>query len=103
MPHFIIDCSPGILQQKSAGELMQTVYKAAESTGLFAPNDIKVRIRPYEQYLLGEGKNQLPSYFWIHYGRTQYRTKVQFITTYHFQAFRTGAGYFLPVNQHFRF
>ena len=78
MPHFIIDCSPGILQQKSAGELMQTVYEAAESTGLFAPNDIKVRIRPYEQYMLGEGKtNFLHIFGYIMEGRnTEQKSKL---------------------------
>lgn len=35
---------------------MRTVYDVAEASGLFAANDIKVRIRPYEHYMLGEGK-----------------------------------------------
>ena len=35
---------------------MQAVYEAAEATGLFAPNDIKVRLRPYRYFKLGEGK-----------------------------------------------
>lgn len=56
MPHFIIDCSHTILQQKTADELMNTVYETAEKTGLFAPNDIKVRLRSFEHYKLGEGK-----------------------------------------------
>lgn len=56
MPHFIIDCSPNILQQRTAGEIMNAVYEAAESTGLFADNDIKVRLRPFEHFLLGQDK-----------------------------------------------
>jgi len=56
MPHFIIDCSPDIIKQKSPDEIMQAVYDTAESTGLFAENDIKVRIRPYEYFLLGKDK-----------------------------------------------
>ena len=35
---------------------MQEVYDAAEGTGLFAPNDIKVRLRPYQYFKLGENK-----------------------------------------------
>lgn len=56
MPHFIIDCSENIIQQRSPDEIMQAVYDAAEGTGLFAENDIKVRLRPYEYFKLGEDK-----------------------------------------------
>jgi len=56
MPHFIIDCSENILQQKSPDEIMQAVYDTAEVTGLFAQNDIKVRLRPYQYFKLGENK-----------------------------------------------
>ncbi len=35
---------------------MQAVYEVAEATGLFAANDIKVRLRPYQYFRLGEGK-----------------------------------------------
>jgi 5-carboxymethyl-2-hydroxymuconate isomerase len=56
MPHFIIDCSPEILQQKSPEEIMQAVYDTAASTGLFAEDDIKVRICPYEYFMLGKNK-----------------------------------------------
>ncbi len=56
MPHFIIDCSENIIQQKPPEEIMQTVYDAAESTGLFADNDIKVRIHPYKYFKFGKNK-----------------------------------------------
>lgn len=56
MPHFIIDCSENIIEQKSPEEIMQAVYDAAEATGLFAENDIKVRLRPFRYFKLGEGK-----------------------------------------------
>ena len=56
MPHFIIDCSENVFQQKSPDEIMQAVYEAAEATGLFAANDIKVRLRPYRYFKLGEDK-----------------------------------------------
>lgn len=35
---------------------MQAVYEVADATGLFAKNDIKVRINPYTYYKLGENK-----------------------------------------------
>ena len=56
MPHFIIDCSENIIQQRSPEDIMQAVYEVAEATGLFAANDIKVRLRPYQYFKLGEGK-----------------------------------------------
>jgi 5-carboxymethyl-2-hydroxymuconate isomerase len=56
MPHFIIECSENIVRQKSADDIMQTVYDAAEATGLFAANDIKVRLRPFQYFKLGAGK-----------------------------------------------
>lgn len=56
MPHFIIDCSENIIQQKTPKEIMQAVYTVAEDTGLFAENDIKVRIRPFQYFLLGKNK-----------------------------------------------
>jgi 5-carboxymethyl-2-hydroxymuconate isomerase len=57
MPHFIIDCSENIIEQKSPEEIMQAVYDVAEATGLFAVNDIKVRLRPYQYFKLGKGKS----------------------------------------------
>ena len=56
MPHFIIDCSENIIQQKSPDDIMQAVYDVAEAVGLFAANDIKVRLRPYRYFKLGTGK-----------------------------------------------
>ena len=56
MPHFVIDCSENVIEQKTPEEIMQTVYDVAESTGLFAENDIKVRISPYKYYKLGKTK-----------------------------------------------
>lgn len=57
MPHFIIECSQNLVKERSAVTILDTVYKTAESTGLFAPNDIKVRISAYSDYQLGKGKD----------------------------------------------
>lgn len=56
MPHFIIDCSQNIIQERTPDEIMNAVYEVANSTSLFAANDIKVRLRPFQYYKLGEGK-----------------------------------------------
>lgn len=56
MPHFIIDCSESVVQQKSPDEIMQAVYDVAEASGLFAANDIKVRLRPFQYFKLGKDK-----------------------------------------------
>ncbi|MDV7699380.1 5-carboxymethyl-2-hydroxymuconate Delta-isomerase [Chryseobacterium soli] len=57
MPHFIIECSKNILQQRTPEEIMNVVYETADSSGLFALNDIKVRLLPYEYYRLGDQKD----------------------------------------------
>jgi len=57
MPHFVIEFSKNLLAQQPAEVIMNTVYDAAVSTGLFAENDVKVRINCYEHYKLGEGKD----------------------------------------------
>jgi len=38
-------------------ELMDTVYDTADATGIFATNDIKVRIQSYQHYKLGNNKS----------------------------------------------
>ena len=56
MPHFIIECSADIIEQRSPDDIMRAVYETAEASGLFAENDIKVRLNPYRYYKLGETK-----------------------------------------------
>ena len=53
MPHFVIDCSEQIIKLKSPQEIIQNVYITAESTGLFLPEEIKVRINPFQYYTTG--------------------------------------------------
>ncbi len=53
MPHFIIDCSENIIRMKAPEEIISAVYMSAESTGLFAKGDIKVRINPFQYYSVG--------------------------------------------------
>lgn len=71
MPHFVIECSENILWMKPVGDIMGVVYEAAESSALFAKNDIKVRIHSYSQYQLGDGKDSFLHVFgYIMQGRT---------------------------------
>jgi 5-carboxymethyl-2-hydroxymuconate isomerase len=63
MPHFIIECSENVIQQKSPDEIMQAVYDVAEATGLFAENDIKIRLRPYQYFQLGKNKKDFMHIF----------------------------------------
>ncbi|MFH6994147.1 5-carboxymethyl-2-hydroxymuconate Delta-isomerase [Flavobacterium sp. FlaQc-48] len=57
MPHFIIDCSENVIHLKSADDIMQEVFDAAMSTGLFTESEIKVRINPFSYYNNGNSLN----------------------------------------------
>lgn len=57
MPHFVIDCSEKVVNQESPQKIMQAVHSTAFATGLFSEGDIKVRINPFSQYLVG-GKTE---------------------------------------------
>lgn len=71
MPHFVIDCSENILNLQSPQEIMQEVYNAAESTGIFDEGDIKVRINPFQYYNTGNTQNDFIHIFgYILEGRT---------------------------------
>lgn len=57
MPHFVIDCSEKIVDIKSPEEIIGKVYNTAKSTGLFLPEDIKVRINSFRYYTVGNTKD----------------------------------------------
>ncbi|GAA4899347.1 hypothetical protein GCM10023311_25760 [Flaviramulus aquimarinus] len=57
MPHFIMECSESVIAMKSPEYIMQKVYNAAEATQLFSKGDIKVRIKPYKHYNIGNTKD----------------------------------------------
>ena len=54
MPHFIIDCSNGILESHSKEEIIKQVHISAISTKLFHKNDVKVRANFFENYSTGD-------------------------------------------------
>lgn len=71
MPHFIMDCSQDIIASIPPEEIMQAVFEVAESTKLFAKNDIKVRINSYKHFKLGANKKNFIHIFgYIMEGRT---------------------------------
>ena len=53
MPHFVIDCSNGILQNVSAEEIIDNVHASAEGAGLFRKGDVKVRIVSFNKFTSG--------------------------------------------------
>ena len=74
MPHFILDCSPEILQIQEPQTTLNTVFEAASATGLFAIEGlgrIKVRLRPYEYFMVGNDQDNFIHVFaYIMEGRT---------------------------------
>lgn len=71
MPHFILDCPEGILQQKDPQEVMLAVSATAEATEIFNPKDIKVRMRPYQHYIIANQASDFIHVFaYIRAGRT---------------------------------
>lgn len=76
MPHFVLDCSNNIIKLKSPEEIIQKVYDTADSSGLFAKGDIKVRINPFEYFTVGNKKDDFIHIFAnIMEGRTKEQKK----------------------------
>ena len=53
MPHFVIDCSPNVIASIPVEIFYKEIFYSAAQTGLFDPDDIKVRLRPFEHYDVG--------------------------------------------------
>jgi len=71
MPHFVVDCSQGILRQHSEEAILARLHRAANSTGLFEEADIKVRVHPFAVYAVGGKKEDFIHVFaHIMQGRT---------------------------------
>lgn len=72
MPHFIIDCSETVLSATTQEKVITEIHNVALASGLFAENDIKVRMRPFETYLVGGKKTDFIHVFGsIMQGRTE--------------------------------
>jgi 5-carboxymethyl-2-hydroxymuconate isomerase len=71
MPHLIIDCTDRLLAAHGAAGLIATVFDVARDSGLFAVQDIKVRIRPYADFVTGGSDDDFLHVFaYIMQGRT---------------------------------
>src|SRR5690242_989814 len=57
MPHFIIDCSENVLIIQTPDNILKAVHDTAELTGLFKKGDIKVRIRSFSNFTVGNTKS----------------------------------------------
>ncbi len=56
MPHFVIDCAENVLTLESEEAVLRAVHTAANETGLFNASDIKVRIRAFKKFVVGNAK-----------------------------------------------
>ena len=74
MPHLVIHCSESVTHMAAPEVIIDTVFEAAESSGLFATTGvggIKVRLEPFRHYRLVEGRKDFIHVFgWIMEGRT---------------------------------
>ncbi len=71
MPHFVIDCSPRVLGLWPVEMILKEVHYTAAATNLFDIDDIKVRIRQFEHYDVGnERKDFIHVFAHIMEGRT---------------------------------
>ena len=71
MPHFVVDCSQGILQIHGEESIIARLHRAVNSSGLFEEPDIKIRINPFEIYAVGGGREDfIHTFAWIMQGRS---------------------------------
>ncbi len=71
MPHFIMDCSENILALHQEEVIIEQIHLVAHATGLFDEGDIKVRVNPYQKYLVGNKREDFIHVFaHIMQGRT---------------------------------
>lgn len=52
MPHFILDCTENVIELQEPRKTIEAVFETAFDTGLFARNDIKVRLNPFKYSLV---------------------------------------------------
>ncbi len=53
MPQFVIECSQDILKHQTEKVIISKIHASAHSSELFKESDIKVRIKSYEDYTIG--------------------------------------------------
>ncbi len=71
MPHFVMDCSESVLKSHDEDVIIKQIHLVANSTGLFAEGDIKVRVSPFQKYSVGNTREDFIHVFaHIMQGRT---------------------------------
>lgn len=71
MPHFIVDCSQGILRIHDEESIIARLHRVVNSSGLFEESDIKIRVRAFENYAVGGGREDfIHTFGWIMQGRS---------------------------------
>ncbi|RNF86225.1 5-carboxymethyl-2-hydroxymuconate Delta-isomerase [Montanilutibacter psychrotolerans] len=71
MPHFVVDCSQGILQVHDEESIIARLHRVVNSSGLFEESDIKIRIHPFRIYAVGGGREDfIHTFAWIMQGRS---------------------------------
>ncbi|MBX2849027.1 MAG: hypothetical protein KTR16_11950 [Acidiferrobacterales bacterium] len=56
MPHFVVDCSKSALEAQDPEFIVEEIHTAANSTGLFSPDNVQVRINAFDTHIIGGQK-----------------------------------------------
>lgn len=71
MPHFVVDCSAGLLDIHDEASIIARLHQVVTASGLFEVSDIKVRVRPFDTYAVGGGQDDfIHTFAWIMQGRS---------------------------------
>ena len=71
MPHFIVECPEHLIPAEKGKDVVNRVHQVAMDSGLFEKANIKVRIVPYEHYLIaGQQQDFVHVFGYIMPGRT---------------------------------
>ncbi|MCW8955956.1 MAG: 5-carboxymethyl-2-hydroxymuconate isomerase [Gammaproteobacteria bacterium] len=77
MPHLIIEFSHELATDERVGSMMEAVLLAAQLTGLFEQNHIKVRMIPIQYYRTIKGRDAfIHAQLRIHSGRNAQQKKL---------------------------
>lgn len=63
MPHFVVDCSKSVTALHDGQTIAKQVHLAANSTGLFSEANIQVRINCFDDYSVGNNKQDFIQVF----------------------------------------
>lgn len=72
MPHFVIECSETVLLTHDENSINEAIFLVAKASELFTESDIKVRVKAFANYRVGNKKVDFIHVFAdIMQGRTQ--------------------------------